>query len=338
MSVNQYYTGQAARVAGNLPTSKTLSAATNATPIVVTTTTNHGLQTNEIITITGVTGNTAANGTFIVGSITPTTATLLVYPTGANTTGSGAYTGGPGTLQSLGFGTPFPRPRDGVDGERAATVGVPIEALGDFTAYLMMIAGPNGTVFVRRAGDTMTGDLHFAQGTVLAADGSGADIAGTWTVVNDMHFAQTRALIGDGTGGKQTGIWHYPTGVAGFDLRDAPSYLSDADHTLDTNSGAQQFVMLTSPGANRIITLRQGTSPVPPEGLWFELTVILGTSSHTVGLQREGSSDYVAVIGDGVGTSPFGSSNLAGTARVQVVSGVWRLISVGGVAFYGSDA
>jgi hypothetical protein len=120
----------------------------------------------------------------------------------------------------------------------------------------------------------------------------------------------------------------------------APAYLSDANHTLDHDNNANNIVLLTPPAGNRILTLRQSTSPVPVNGDWFEVTVILGTSSHTVALQREGAAggDYVAVFGDGVGTSPFASSNLVGTAKVQLVSGVWRLTAVGGVVFYGSDA
>lgn len=112
--------------------------------------------------------------------------------------------------------------------------------------------------------------------------------------------------------------------------------LSDADHSLNVTSHNNRLIMRTAPAANRIVTLL--TTPLPQEGDWFELTVLLGTSAFTVGLQRQGSSDYVAVIGDGVGTSPFGSSNLAGTARVQYDGGLWRLSSVGGVAFYGGDA
>ncbi len=187
-------------------------------------------------------------------------------------------------------------------------------------------------------GATTMGDLSISQGNALVAAGTGCGLSGTWTVSGNIHFAQTRTLEGDGTGASITGQWHFPGGVTGFAFADAPSYLSDAAATLDTASAAQRFVMLTAPAANRVLTLRQSTAPIPPEGLWFEVTVMLGTSAFVVQLRREGSSDNVAVIGDGVGTSPFGSSNLVGTARVQVVAGVWRLVAVGGVAFYGVDA
>lgn len=78
-------------------TTLSVSGATNATPIVVTTTTNHGLQPGAIVTIANVTGNTAANGTWVVlknPSPTPTTFAIA-------TTGSGAYAGG-GTVTAGG--------------------------------------------------------------------------------------------------------------------------------------------------------------------------------------------------------------------------------------------
>lgn len=71
-----------------------ISGATNASPISITSA-GHGLSTGATVFILGVTGNTAANGTF----------TITV--TGANTftldgsTGNGAYTGNPGTWYAV---------------------------------------------------------------------------------------------------------------------------------------------------------------------------------------------------------------------------------------------
>jgi hypothetical protein len=62
--------------------------ATNATPIVVTTVAPHDLENGETVTISGVTGNTAANGTFTVANKTATTFEL------AGSSGNGAYAGG----------------------------------------------------------------------------------------------------------------------------------------------------------------------------------------------------------------------------------------------------
>lgn len=67
--------------------SGSISSATNASPIVVTSTA-HGLTTGTRATITGALGNTAANGTFTVTSVSTDTFSL------DGSTGSGAYTSG----------------------------------------------------------------------------------------------------------------------------------------------------------------------------------------------------------------------------------------------------
>lgn len=74
----------------------TVSAATNASPIQITTNTNN-LVTGQTVSISGVTGNTAANGTFIVTVINTTNFTLN------GTTGNGAYGGGGTVLRGASF-------------------------------------------------------------------------------------------------------------------------------------------------------------------------------------------------------------------------------------------
>lgn len=54
-----------------------ISGSTNATPIVVTLTAGHGLRDGSRIAISGITGNTRANGIWTLGSVGATTATLL---------------------------------------------------------------------------------------------------------------------------------------------------------------------------------------------------------------------------------------------------------------------
>jgi len=74
--------------------STTITGATNATPIVVTATA-HALRAGQRVSISGVGGNTAANGTYYAGSITANTFALYSDP--AQTTavaGNGAYTSG----------------------------------------------------------------------------------------------------------------------------------------------------------------------------------------------------------------------------------------------------
>jgi hypothetical protein len=68
-----------------------ITAATNATPIVVTTASPHGIPLNSVV-IAGVTGNTGANGVWVVQALTTTTVRLR------GSIGNGAYGGG-GTMQ-----------------------------------------------------------------------------------------------------------------------------------------------------------------------------------------------------------------------------------------------
>lgn len=53
-----------------------ITGATKATPIVITTSAAHGLSTGAITTIAGVKGNTAANGTWVITVLSPTTFSL----------------------------------------------------------------------------------------------------------------------------------------------------------------------------------------------------------------------------------------------------------------------
>lgn len=65
----------------------TITAASLATPIVITSA-DHGLQTGDKVTITGVLGNTSANGDFTVTVINGDTFSLQ------GSSGNGAYTTG----------------------------------------------------------------------------------------------------------------------------------------------------------------------------------------------------------------------------------------------------
>lgn len=72
----------------SLGAAKTITGATNATPIVITTSTNHGYVTNDSVRIFGVTGNTAANATWHITYISDTTFSL------DGSVGNGAYVSG----------------------------------------------------------------------------------------------------------------------------------------------------------------------------------------------------------------------------------------------------
>lgn len=73
----------------------TITNATNASPIVITSST-HGLTTGAYITIASVAGNTAANGTFTITRVDNNTFSL------DGSTGNGSYTSG-GTWNATGL-------------------------------------------------------------------------------------------------------------------------------------------------------------------------------------------------------------------------------------------
>jgi hypothetical protein len=80
---------------GQVYTGGVVTGATNATPIVVTTTSTNNLVAGDQVQITGITTNTAANGVFYVNPLTATT--FQLYSNAALTTGvagNGAYGSG----------------------------------------------------------------------------------------------------------------------------------------------------------------------------------------------------------------------------------------------------
>jgi hypothetical protein len=88
-----------------VPNVANVSAATNASPIVITTTAAHGFEDGEQVTVAGVTGNTAANGTRYVKATGHTATTFALYLDVALSlpvAGNGAYAGA-GTVTSVTF-------------------------------------------------------------------------------------------------------------------------------------------------------------------------------------------------------------------------------------------
>jgi hypothetical protein len=120
----------------------------------------------------------------------------------------------------------------------------------------------------------------------------------------------------------------------GRTVRRTPSYLTDTSQTIDPSTNGNICVMLTAPAANRTITLRQSTAPIPEDGDWQRVTVLIGNGGNSVFFEREGATggDLIATIVTG--------SNASDTATVefQVVSGVWRLVGGGYLVRNGGDA
>lgn len=121
-------TGDPTTVSNGL--SRTITGATNATPIVITTSVAHLFATGDTVVVSGVLGNTAANGTWTITKISATTFSL------ATSVGSGAYTSG-GTAIDVSLTPQFQAPADG-DTLDAASVLAAIEALADRTQFLAL--------------------------------------------------------------------------------------------------------------------------------------------------------------------------------------------------------
>jgi autotransporter-associated beta strand protein len=73
-------------------TATAITGATQASPIVITTASTAGMANNDVVAITGVGGNTAANGVWTIAGLTATTFQLV------GSTGNAAYTPATGTF------------------------------------------------------------------------------------------------------------------------------------------------------------------------------------------------------------------------------------------------
>jgi hypothetical protein len=100
-----------------------VSGASNTGPITITTVTTHSVPTGATVTISGVLGNTAANGTWVVGAVTSVTMILL------GSTGNGAYISG-GTVNVCYTGT-FQADVAGLSGQSLSpnTITQPVTSL-----------------------------------------------------------------------------------------------------------------------------------------------------------------------------------------------------------------
>lgn len=81
------------------------TGSTNATPIVLTVNAGHGLKPDDRIAVSGITGNTAANGEWTISAVAATTVTLR------GSVGNGTHGGTP-LISVICDRTPFGRSHD----------------------------------------------------------------------------------------------------------------------------------------------------------------------------------------------------------------------------------
>ncbi len=118
------------------PMQVNICGATNAKPIRVTTCSPHGFSENDTVAISGVTGNTAANGQFAIKNVTGTQFGLTdTSPERKDIQGNGSYSGG-GTLKNPYF----------LGGSDSRDIGADTEQVAAIR-YLKVIPGPTELLF-----------------------------------------------------------------------------------------------------------------------------------------------------------------------------------------------
>ena len=89
-SPNPTSIGNGTWTGGGRPEAISISSSTNATPIVITTSSAHGLVTGDYVVVASHTTNTNANGVWRVGTTPTSTSFQILQMDGSNTTGNGA--------------------------------------------------------------------------------------------------------------------------------------------------------------------------------------------------------------------------------------------------------
>lgn len=195
---------QYAGLPGNEDRALTLSvfAVTNTTPIVVQTTTTHGLQTGERVVIYGVEGEPAANGTFFVEITDVDKFALYDNWTGgavANpVAGSGVYTTG-GTVAPQGWASTLQLPADG-DAIDAASVNTATEGEGDREAWLVERTGTYRLVEVAHFSIIVAGPGAYTiggAGVIAATNGAWGDVAAINALIDAGYAVGVDVVPGD---------------------------------------------------------------------------------------------------------------------------------------------
>ena len=156
-------------VIGATNISGTITGASNASPIVITVPNTAGLSNGDLVTISGVGGNTAANGNWVIQGLTATTFQLQ------NSTGNGAYTSGGTYFAGIKITTPTTAGLSngqlvtisGVGGNTAANGSWTITNL---TGTTFQLVGPQGNGAYTTGGVWSTSQLSMddAPGCMMA--------------------------------------------------------------------------------------------------------------------------------------------------------------------------
>jgi hypothetical protein len=168
----------------SLPVAVNIASSTNTSPIAVTTSSPHGVETGESVMVHGHTGNTAANGAW--RAIRSSANVLLLV----GSTGSGVG-GASGTVHNQCFGSSVAVPADG-DDPTATILATPSEALQDRTALLLKIIGWQQNIY--KGGTTSVyGEIEVKDDGLLAFDNGSSLLAAsgsqsTWLAGSEVFF------------------------------------------------------------------------------------------------------------------------------------------------------
>lgn len=131
-----------------------ISASTNATPIVVTTSAPHDYTEGDAVSIRDHATNTAANGEWQVHVVDASNIALYSVVSSGGLSGpsvGNGVGGATGTVRGLGLLATYAIPSDG-DDPTAASVNVGLSGLGDRTQYLAQYIGAYKTIYAASRG------------------------------------------------------------------------------------------------------------------------------------------------------------------------------------------
>lgn len=196
-----------------------VTAASTATPIVITTTSAHGLITGAVVTVASVGGNTPANGTFKITRLSTTTFSLDgsigvgAYTSGGTVTTEGVNQQGSGTSEVTVTGNPYDDyyikflvVAGGTIGTAGITFKLSLDAGRNYGPLLSL--GTASTYGITNTGLT----LNFAAGTLATGEyatiGTTAPQADTGSVIACLTalLASPYAVVGWGSM-HIAGIW-----------------------------------------------------------------------------------------------------------------------------------
>lgn len=265
--------------------SLTISAATNTNPSTITTSVAHGLSTGDTVQVTGATGNTNINGTWMV-SVVNTTQVVLLY-----STSNGTYNANSGTLN-----TGFQYATGSPGGSNGASINIAgassVYAVGIPTSVRTVVAGDVGKPLVLKS-------------TLYPTKNSGVFKISSIDAVNNRYIIDYRS---SDTPPPETGTitwWLYEveTQVSNYLLNSSVSVNSQVNAATNTTPIT---ITLTSSNTNfatgQSMTITGATGNTGVNGTWI-ITSVAGTNNQFV---LNGS------VGNGTYTTNSATANIVG--------------------------